>query len=159
MNGNEEASTASNMQGQTKLKAEKKADSSNADLFDLPEVLQNHDTIHLERIPRKSNIQKLIDEDNASAQNSLQGLPKIKAQMNSDEAYISDYENTENVDFCQHPRAAVFLIERLQQLVSIEDSCHVSSVSSAAKLASIARNSLSNHRLKIERLVILQVLV
>ena len=67
MNGNEEASTASNMQEQAKLKAEKKADSSDADHYDLPEGLLNHDTVHLERIPRRSNIQKMIDEDDASA--------------------------------------------------------------------------------------------
>ena len=48
-----------------------------------------------------------------------------------DEDKISDFENTENVDFCQHSRAGQFLVNSLQHLVSIEDSCHINSVSSA----------------------------
>ena len=42
----------------------------------------------------------MIDEDNASAQNLMMGSIKDQNLMFQEEAYISEYENTENVDFC-----------------------------------------------------------
>ena len=86
MSGFEEESTRSNFQAKshsqpTMMKREIKDKSplrSESEYFDLPKgLLDQHDTIHLARIPRKSQVQQMIDKDDESAMTLKQELKRM----------------------------------------------------------------------------------